>query len=94
MKILTVLLVLRLMMMVCCNDIDRGYPGGFWKYGDKNNDDVIDREDINANLNLGWLKDWYLITKTIPSNKDMIITKDVFMKLLKPQGILQVTIKM
>ena len=88
MKLLTVILVLRMMAMVCCNDIDRGYPAGFFKYGDKNNDGVISREDIAANLNMAWLMEWYLITKTITSNKDMIITKDVFAKLLTPQGIL------
>ena len=79
-------------MLVYCNKLDRGYPGGFFSYGDKNNDSRIDREDIDANLNLGWLKEWYLMTKNLTSNKDMVITKEVFMNLIKP-GILRLTNK-
>ena len=94
MKLLNgVLLFLRMLTLVYCIDIDRGYPRGFFRYGDRNNDGKIDEEDLNANSNMGWLKEWYSIMKNMSNtgNKDMIVTEVDFMNLII--GILQVTIK-
>ena len=88
-----ILLFLRMITMVYCNDIDRGYPGGFLKYGDRNNDGRINQADINANHNMAWLKEWYWITKNLSKtvNKDMNITKEDFTNLLTSLGMLRVT---
>ena len=94
MKLLNgVLLFLRMLTLVYCIDIDRGYPGGYYRYGDRNNDGRIDEVDLHANLNMGWLKEWYSIMKNMSNtaNKDMIITEVVFANLII--GILQVTNK-
>ena len=93
MKLLNVaLLFLRMATLVLCEDIDRGYPGGFFKYGDRNNDGTIQQSEIDANLNMGWIKDWYLITKNLTEiNRDMKMTAEQFNSFII--GILRVTSK-
>ena len=89
--LIVVLHFLRLATPVFCIDMDRGYPLGFFNYGDKNGDGTIDKEDLDANLNLGWLKDWYLITKNLTANRDMKMTRRDFTNLLTALGILRLT---
>ena len=85
------LVFIHVMTLVYCDDIDLGYPGGFFRYGDKNNDKVIDGTDIDANLNLAWLMEWYLITKNLTSNKDLKINYRDFNNLING-GILLVVL--
>ena len=89
MKMLTGLVFIHVMMLVYCDDIDIGYPGGFYRYGDKNNDNVIDGTHIDANMNMAWLTEWYLITKNVTTNKDLKITYEDFKNLIN-RGILLV----
>ena len=71
---LTVLIFIYVMTMVYCYDNDHGYPGGFFRYGDKNGDNVIDRSDLEANLNMAWLAEWYRINKNLTNIKNMKMT--------------------
>ena len=70
------------MTMVYCADIDSGYLGGFFRCGDKNGDHVIDRSDLDANLNNAWLAEWYQMNKNVANNKNMKMTIGDFNQLM------------
>ena len=84
MKLLTFLLFVCLELLVDCNKLDRGYPGGYFKYGDRNKDGRIDMKDLQANRNMGWLKEWYWITNNASKNRDIILTEETFNLLITP----------
>ena len=84
MKLLPFLLFLSLVIWVYCNKLDRGYPGGYFNYGDRNKDGRIDMIDLQANRNMGWLKEWYWITKNASKNRDIVLTEEKFNSLITP----------
>ena len=95
------IVVLFLLIKLAPSDIDRGlswgFPGGYFSYGDRNNDGKIDEEDITNIGNLAWLTIWNDLMKDRNGSDlgitDIPITRNQFIKLLKFQGILRVTSK-
>ena len=81
MNLLSVLLFLRLATLYYCNELDRGYPGGFFVYGDRNGDGLIDKTDIQGNLNLAWLTEWNWITRN-KNSRDIELTEIQFNALI------------
>ena len=85
--LLSVLLFLCLVSLNYGIDIDRGYPKGFFKYGDKNGDGFIDDTDIQANLNLAWLNEWYgIIRNSSKYSREFHLTENEFNELKKRKG--------
>ena len=90
-----ILLFIVMLIAFVYGDLDSGFPGGFFNYGDKNNDGRIDQQDIHKNLNMAWLMEWHKLVKNFsePGNKEKAITKIDFLNLLNMPGTLQVTSK-
>ena len=84
MKLLAFLFFLCLVIWVCCNKLDRGYPGGYFNYGDRNKDGRIDVRELQANQTMGWLKEWYWITKNVSKNRYITLTEEQFNLLITP----------
>ena len=63
---------------------DVGYPGGFFQYGDKNNDGQIDQGDIEKNLNMAWLMEYHDLMKKAPDQiqRAGFITEQEYLNLL------------
>ena len=65
-----------------------GFPGGFFQYGDKNKDGKITQKDIDQNLNMAWLTEYYDLMKNGPEHikRDGVITEQDYFKLLTSSG--------
>ena len=94
MKILIMALIL-LPIPLVFGDINSGFPGGFWAYGDKDHDGRITQSDVDKNRNLAWLLLWndLISNASEPINADKIVTKTEYLSVLREQGILRVTCK-
>ena len=86
--------LLFIMIPFVYGDINRGFPGGFFNYGDKNHDGTIDQSDIDSNLNMAWLMEWNKLDINISGNRDKVMMKADFLKLLTMNGNLQITNKL
>ena len=76
--------LLFLMTTVISSFQDRGFPGGFFQYGDKNKDGKITQEDIEQNLNMAWLWEYYDLMNNAPGHikRDGTITEQDYFNLL------------
>ena len=76
------------MIMLISSFQEFGFPGGFFQYGDKDKDGKIDQKDIDQNLNMAWLMEYYDLTKNAPKHikRDGAITEQDYFKLVTSNG--------
>ena len=85
--------VLFVLIVLASSDIDKalfkGFPGGFYSYADRNNDNKLEASEINQIENMAWTTLWEDLKKNHPNVEFNNIERKTFMNLLlNLQGML------